>query len=209
MKKIILRFFIICFFISFFTACHHQDSPTQTQIYRREFVENKTGMISELLLNEQMADSLYSNGIIDTTLMRHYIKTAMTFAKKYPQENITPEILLKSGCYCIIMATTAKDDWNIVALSKEAIAIFDQLEKIYPDYEKVKLCYLYRGKIYDDVLHDYDNAQIEYNNFILKYPNDSLTKGIQDYVDNILGKNLNEVVNRFEMQNLEKSKKSH
>ena len=207
MRKTILQFLTILLFLAVFTTCQNQDNSTQSQAYRREFIEDKTGMHTALLFDEQTADSLYNSGVVDTALMQRYIKVALVFSKKYPEESTTPNILLKAGHYCIVMAAAAKEDWDIVAQAKQGIAIFNQLEKIYPDYEKVKFCYLYRGDIYDNVLHDYDNAKIEYNNFILKYPNDSLTKGIRDYVDNILGKDLNEVVAQFESQNAKKKNK--
>ena len=207
MRKNILQFLTVLLFLALFATCQNQDNPTQSQVYRREFIEDKTGMHTALLFDEQTTDSLYNNGIVDTTLMKRYVKAALIFAKKYPEESATPNILLKAGCYCIVMAASAKEDWDIVAHAKQGIAIFDQLEKIYPDYEKVKFCYLYRGEIYDNVLHDYDNAKIEYNNFILKYPNDSLAKDIRDYIDNILGKDLNEVAAQFESQNAKKGRK--
>jgi tetratricopeptide (TPR) repeat protein len=199
MKYNILLPLSILLTLTFFTACHNNhNQPAESQAYRREFVEDKISMYASLLLDEQNADSLYENGIIDTALMQRYIQLSLIFAKKYPEESTAPDMLLKAGCYCIVMATAAKNDWNIVDKAKEGITIFDQLEKIYPDYENVKLCYLYRGEIYDNVLHDYDNAEIEYRNFILKYPNDGLTKSIRDYVDNMLGKDLNEMVAKFE-----------
>jgi tetratricopeptide (TPR) repeat protein len=205
MKHNTLLSLIILLTLTFFMACHNHNQPTESQVYRRELVEDKTSMYASLLLDEQNADSLYGNGVIDTALMQRYIKLSLIFAKKYPEENTTPDMLLKAGCYCIVMATAAKNDWNIVDKAKQGIIIFDQLEKIYPDYENVKLCYLYRGEIYDNVLHDYDNAEIEYRNFILKYPNDSLTKSIRDYVDNILGKDLNDIAAKFEAKDRKKS----
>jgi hypothetical protein len=188
-------------------ACHNQDNPTQSQTFRREFVEDKAGMHAALLLDEQTADSLSLSGVVDTALMQRYVKSSLIFAKKYPEASATPDILLKAGFYCILIAKAAKEEWNIVAQAKQGITIFDQLEKTYPDYEKVRFCFLYRGEIYDNVLHDYDNAKIEYNNFILKYPNDGLTKGISSYVDSMLGKDLNEVAAQFEIQNAKKGKK--
>jgi tetratricopeptide (TPR) repeat protein len=179
-------------------SCGERAKKDETGYSRKELVNDKASLQTSLLQNWQKADSLYMSGTVDTTLMQQYVNDALIFVKKYPEESSSPEVLLKAGIFSLIMAKYTTNEDDLVAKAKQGIELFDQLEKIYPDYENVKFCYIHRGDIFDNVLHDYDHARIEYNTFIQKYPDDSLTLNIKEYVVNVLGKSPDELLADFE-----------
>ena len=70
---------------------------------------------------------------------------------------------------------------------------FIDIYEIYPEYEGVKNCIFYRGTTYDDILHDYKSAEIEFRDYIHKYPQDSVSAILKDYLVNGLGKSPDEI----------------
>ena len=148
---------------------------------------------TELIQSLQTVDSLYKLKIIDIPIMSQFVEHAKEFAANYPEEKLSPTYLFKAGVLSMEMASYAEDKETIVKHAQEALSIFSNIQKIYPDFERVNLCLYNRGVVYDDILNDYNSAEIEYRDFIHKYPGDSITTWLKDYVDKHLGKSPEEL----------------
>jgi hypothetical protein len=193
MKKL----FYILLIALLFTSCNEKK--------KNNIIEDKIMVQSTMMQTYQKADSLRKTGIIDTVLFNNFINQAISFANKYPEDETTPEILLNAGFSSMIMAkytkeTNPDDKISMVKFAKQGISIFNKIQKVYPDYEGVKFCYYNRGIIYDDILEDYPSADFEYREYINKYPNDSISNNLRDYLK-FLGKSPDEIMSQIEKNN--------
>ena len=137
------------------------------------------------------ADSLYAAcGRIDTLAFQNFISRAIAYAEKHPGDSLAADMLFRAGVGSMIMAKSADKAGNVNARArnaKEALAIFRQFQDEFPDHDQAKLCYWQRAIVYDDILGDCRSAEIEYRDFINRYPNDSLTPVFEQYLT-LLGK---------------------
>lgn len=156
-------------------------------------IETKGKVQTELLQSLQVVDSLYNIKVIDIPIMSQFVENAKKFAVNYPEEKLTPTYLFKAGVLSMEMANFATDKETIVKHAQEALSIFTNIQKIYPDFDRVNLCLYNRAVVYDEILNDYNSAEIEYRDYIHKYPGDSNTTWLKDYVDNHLGKSPEEL----------------
>lgn len=165
-------------------------------------IETKAKVQVEMLQSLKMVDSLYKLKIIDVPSMSKYVELAKGYAEQFPEEKLVPTYLFKAGVLSMEMANISENKEDIVKHSQEALSIFNNIQKIYPEFENIKLCLYNRGWIYDNYLHDYKSAEIEYRDFIHKYPEDSNTAWLKDYVEKHLGKSTEEL-----FQEINKKKK--
>lgn len=156
-------------------------------------IEEKSKVQSELIDSYLKADSLYKQGIINVDVMSDFVEHAEKFAEAYPEEPIAPEYLFKAGVLSMTLARASNVKEEIAQYAKKSLEIFNQIQKVYPDYEGVKNCIFYRGTTYDDILHDYKSAEIEFRDYIHKYPQDSVSQILKDYLLNGLGKSPDEI----------------
>lgn len=156
-------------------------------------IETKGKVQTELLQSLQTVDSLYKLKIIDIPKMSEFVSNAKKFAITYPEDKLAPTYLFKAGVLSMEMANITEDKATITKHAQEALAIFNNIQKIYPDFENIKLCLYNRAVIFDNILHDYKSAEIEYRDFIHKYPDDANTAWLKDYVDKHLGKSPEEL----------------
>ena len=144
-----------------------------------------------MLTTYHYADSLYATcGRIDTAAFQSFISLATAYAEKHPGDSLAADMLFRAGVGSMILAKSASRAGNMDARArncKQALAIFHQFQDEFPDHEQAKLCYWQRAIIYDDILGDWRSAEIEYRDFINRYPNDSLTPIFQQYLT-LLGK---------------------
>ncbi len=142
------------------------------------------------------ADSLYAAcGRIDTLAFQDFIERATAYAEKHPGDSLAADMLFRAGVGSMIMAKSADKSGNVEARArncKRALAIFHQFQDDFPDHPQAKLCYWQRAIVYDDILGDWRSAEIEYRDFINRYPNDSLTPVFQQYIT-LLGKSESEI----------------
>lgn len=181
------KIYFLTFLIStvLFISCGEKkkDSP----------IETKGKVQTEILQSLQTVDSLYKLKIIDISRMSQFIFHAKEFANTYPEDKLAPTYLFKAGVLSMEMANIAEDKASITKHAQEALSIFSNIQKIYPDFENIKLCLYNRGVIFDNILHDYKSAEIEYRDFIHKYPDDPNTTWLKEYVDKHLGKSTEEL----------------
>ena len=139
------------------------------------------------------ADSLYvACGRIDTLAFQDFINRATAYAEKHPGDSLAADMLFRAGIGSMIMAKAAHNVVSRAENSKQALAIFRQFQDEFPDHDQAKLCYWQRAIVYDDILGDWRSAEIEYRDFINRYPNDSLTPVFQQYIT-LLGKSEAEI----------------
>ena len=139
------------------------------------------------------SDSLYALcGRIDTAAFSDFITRAMAFAEHHPEDTLAPGMLYRAGVGSMILAKSAETAEYRATNAKRALAIFNQFQEKYPDLEQARLCYWQRAIVYDDILGDWRSAEIEYRDFINRFPNDSLTPVFEQYLT-LLGKSESEI----------------
>lgn len=174
MKKIVTYVILIVFSLTI-VGCRHSDNKNG----KRRFGQKQ----SELLELYNMADSVYyQQQRIDTALFGRFIRKAVDFANNYPKDEISSDMLYRAGVGSMILAKAATDRATTAEYAKQAIAIFNNYQKQYPDGDKAEFCYYQRGIIYDDILGDIRSAENEFRDFINRNPNDSLTPQLQEYI---------------------------
>lgn len=169
----------------FFMSCKNKQESNP--------IEQKSKIQSELIQSYLKADSIYKMGAINIDVMTQFIDNAEKFASEYPEESIAPEYLFKAGVLTMTLARSSDVKEEIAKYAKKSLEIFNNIQKVYPDYEGVKNCIFYRGTTYDDILHDYKSAEIEFRDYIHKYPQDSISLILKDYLVNGLGKSPDEI----------------
>ena len=149
------------------------------------------------------ADSLYAScRRIDTLAFQNFISRAVAYAEKHPGDSLAADMLFRAGVGSMILAKSADNAGNVESRarnSKQAIAIFNQFQNDFPDHNQARLCYWQRAIIYDDILGDWRSAEIEYRDFINRYPNDSLTPIFEQYIT-LLGKSESEIEERLAIE---------
>ena len=165
-------------------ACHNENRTGQESI-RQE--------TDSLMASYHYSDSLYALcGRIDTAAFSDFITRATAFAEAHPQDTLAPGMLYRAGVGSMILAKSAETAEYRATNAKRALAIFNQFQEQYPEHENAKLCYWQRAIVYDDILGDWRSAEIEYRDFINRFPNDSLTPVFEQYLT-LLGKSESEI----------------
>lgn len=174
-----------------FCCCHNSKNKDNGQL---RFGSKQ----KEILTLYNMADSIYyKENRIDTALFGRFIRKAVDYAKKYPKDEISSDMLYRAGIGSMILAKAATDRVTTAEYAKQAIAIFNQYQEQYPKGEQAEYCYYQRGILYDDVLGDIRSAENEFRDFINRNPKDPLTPQLQQYIK-MLGMNekqLNQAIN--------------
>jgi len=141
----------------------------------------------------QQIDSLGNLGECYTTIAKDYIAKAEDFFDTYPEDPMSAEFLYKAGLIAMTVAKIAECQEETDFYGQKALTLFDEIQRVYPDYVNIKNCMLNKGVVYDDILHDYENAEIHYKEFIARYPTDSLAINIEAYL-HFLGKTPEEIL---------------
>lgn len=194
------KFYIFVAILVLFASCNSKKTNENTQ--------NESQAQSELMQSYNKADSLYHQNIIDNALFEDFIKRSIDFAGNYPDAEMAPDMLWKAGVGCMILAKKASweefpDQEYINKYAQLGLDLFTNIQGTYPDFKDVKMCYINRAIIYDDILHKYLDAEYEYRDFLHKYPDDSLCDNIREYLP-YLGKSEEEIFAHIENQQKEK-----
>ena len=191
----------LCFLLVIFTlaACHNKNQETNNSL-------NEVGKEqSSLIQAYQKTDSLRLIGAVDVAASEDFVRQAWNFYEKYPEEKITPEMLTNSAIASMTLAKYYKemppgDIPMKIKHAEHALLIFNTLIKVYPDYEGIKVSYLNKGIVYDDILEDYLSADMEYREYIHKYPHDSVSVNLSNYLP-FLGKTADEIFEEIQKKN--------
>jgi len=175
---------ITLFFLFFVISCNKSSNSLP-------LVESGQQQTDILQLLQQIDSLEYLNDNVNIVL--DYITKAEKFSDLNPEDNMSPEFLYKAA---LMSMTLAKLSDNIQATdlySQKALSIFDDIERIYPDFSGIKNCMFNKGVVYDDILRDYQNAEIYYRAFMAKYPTDTLSSNLEIYLQ-YLGKSPEEIL---------------
>jgi hypothetical protein len=145
----------------------------------------------------QQIDSLSSIGEFNPEFAKDYITKTEEFAEKYPEDPMSAEFLYNAGLMAMAVAKASEDVEETELYCQKALTIFNDIQKIYPEFSGVKNCILNKGVIYDDILHDYENAEIYYRAFIARYSTDTLAINIESYLQ-YLGKSPEDIMAEIE-----------
>lgn len=183
MKRLAFPIFILAIAV-LFGACHSKKDGEKKKFGSKQ---------KDIIQLYNMADSIYYNEKrIDTAAFLRFIDKAVDFAKEYPKDEISPDMLYRAGIGAMTIAKVAETKAQRATYCKKAIAIFNQFQETYPDHENYKSCFYQRAVIYDDILGDYNSAEDQYREFINRYPNDPRTPELKEYIK-ILGKSDEEI----------------
>jgi tetratricopeptide (TPR) repeat protein len=188
MKQKVLSLFVILILV-FGTSCSRESCNTLLQ----EKGKKQTCVIQLL----QQIDSLSNLGECYYTIAKDYIAKTEDFSNTYPEDPMSAEFLYKAGLIAMTVAKISENQEETDAYAQKALSIFDDIQRVYPDYANIKNCILNKGVIYDDILHDYQNAEIQYRELIARYPADTLAINIKSYLQ-YLGKSPEEIFKQLE-----------
>jgi len=183
MKRVYIYLIAISFAI-LGASCHGKNGNKENQALSER---------QELERLYHIADSIYYKcGRIDTGAFSRFISKATLFVDAHPDDTISPVMLYRAGIGSMILAKAADGQILTAEYCKKAIAIFDKFQKTYPDNPKADFCFYQRGIIYDDILGDWNSAEVEYKDFINRHKDDSLAIQLSQYIE-LLGKSEEEI----------------
>ena len=183
---------ITIFIMVFGTSCQRNAN--------NKLLQQKGKSQAEVLQLLQQIDSLGSLGEFDLVIAEDYIDKAEEFGHTYPEDPMSAELLYKAGLMAMTVSKASGNPEEIELYSHKALTIFDDVQKVYPDYNGVKNCILNKCIVYDDILHDYESAEICYKAFIARYPTDTLAINLELYLQ-FLGKSPEEIMAEFAKKN--------
>ena len=190
MKKIFVGFTI--FILISVTGCYREPNSS--------LLPEKGKSQNSLLQLLQEIDSLNFLGEFDPIISKEYITQTEEFCKMNPEDPMAAEFLYKGGLLAMTVAKYSGNQEETYLYSQKALTIFDNILKIYPDFNGVNNCILNKGVVYDDILHDYDNAEIYYREFMARCPNDTLAIKLEPYLQ-YLGKSPDEIMASYGKSN--------
>ncbi len=191
MIKIRLTILLLC---TLFIACEtttsspEDKSDTSAQTTSSEAPKPQRDNLAATI--EQLAGDMRksTNLRIDPALGKEFISQCQQFAQYFPQDTLSPRLLLKAG-------------QAAVTIRKYPLAIecFDALQTKYPTHEKASSALFLQAFTYDTNLKDFKSAEKYYREFIERYPEDPMINDVLVLVDNI-SKTPEEIVKGFQNQ---------
>lgn len=124
-------------------------------------------------LESQMLDS---NGMLRTDVGMELIDAYMLYANKNAKSEEAPHILFKALDLSMNLRT---NDYS------KSIEIADLIITKYPDFEMAPMALYLKAFVYEDLMHDYSNAEKTYREFIEKYPNSPMLEEVKASLKNI------------------------
>ena len=184
MKKLV---WFPIFILIFLTGCHKTSNSTQLQQKGKE----QTTLL-QLLQTIEGAESLGD----DFVIAKEYIEKTEEFVTAYPEDPMAAEFLYKAALMAMTIAKASEHHHETILYSQKALLLFDDIQRIYPEFSGLSNCIINKGIIYEDILQDYVNAEIYYREFIARYPADTLAINLALYLPH-LGKSPEEIMSEF------------
>lgn len=176
-----LRFFSLLLLALAFSSCGSKqekaDTFGDTTICKSSDYRNS----KDLIALYRQADSLVQIGQIDTKKMQLFVEKATAYAETHPDDTITPHFLLYAGIFEMDIALSTPSESKRNARFFQAVDIFNDLTKKYPNYKNLPYCYYYKGQIYENMKRTSD-AEGEYRELVHRYPNTDLGRNIAEYL---------------------------
>lgn len=143
--------------------------------------ESIAGLENELFNSDQTK--------IDKRKALDLVKLYVKFTDEYPDDPISPEYLFK-----------ASDISMNLNRPTQTIKLFNKILTTYPSYNKTPTALFLKAFVYEDQLHDYDQAKKYYELFIVEYPDSEFADDAAVSLKN-LGKSPEELIREFEENN--------
>lgn len=148
---------------------------------------NNSRSISERI--DEVANQIYSDssGLPNARMARKYIAACEVNAITRPGEPQAAELLFKAA---MTARTTGRNP-------VQALDIYDWIYDQFPGYEKSYQALFLKAFTLDNDMKKFDEARVEYESFLEKYPNDEFAVSTKFLLDN-LGKSDDEIIKQFE-----------
>ena len=182
--KVKLFSWFILYFLFFVISCNKSSNTLP-------LVETGQQQADILQLLQQIDSLEYLSD--NVTIVLDFITKAEEFSDSNPEDLMSPEFLYKAALMSMTLAKLSDNKQATDLYSQKALSIFDDIERIYPDFSGIKNCMFNKGVVYDDILRDYKNAEIYYRTFMAKYPTDTLAINLEIYLQ-YLGKSPEEIL---------------
>lgn len=137
-------------------------------------------MLEKTLVNEKK--------VLNASSADKLIESYLTYAKKYPKDEITPDFLFKA-----IDISVAYNAFN----PQKTIELTNILIENYPDFEMTPMAMFIKGFVYENQMNDYEKALDTYHQFLERYPNNPMAEDVKTTIRNI-GIPLEELIKTFE-----------
>jgi len=137
----------------------------------------------------EIANSIYDEEtkLPNARMARKYITACEVNALTNPNDPTAAELLLKA-------ATTAR---TTARNPQKALNIYDWVYTQFPAYEKGYQALFLKAFTLDNDMKKFDEAKVQYENFLEKYPNDDFAVSTKFLLEN-LGKSDDEIIKQFE-----------
>jgi len=173
--------------------------PSCRKTSNNTMLQQKGKAQTEVLQLLQTIESIDGFGENYILVIKDFIAMAEKFSSNYPEDTMTQEFMYKAGLLAMTVAKTSENSEETSYYCQKALLIFEDIQKIYPDYNGIRNCILNKGIIYEDILIDYENAEISYREFIARFPLDTLSANLESYLP-YLGKSPEEIITSFGKQ---------
>lgn len=135
----------------------------------------------DLIALYRQADSLVQIGQIDTKKMQLFVDKATAYAESNPNDTLSPHFLLYAGIFQMDIALSTASESKRNERFFQAVEIFNDLTKQYPDYRNLPYSYYYKGQIYENMGRTSD-AEGEYRELVHRFPDTDLGRNIAEYL---------------------------
>ena len=176
-----LRFFSLLLLAAAFCACGPKQSVPNNGTDTTFCATQDYTSTKELIDLYHQADSLVKIGEIDTEMMQLFVDNATAYAEIHPDDTLTPHFLLYAGIFEMDIALSTPSESKRNARFFQAVDIFNDLTKKYPNYKNLPYCYYYKGQIYENMKRTSD-AEGEYRELVHRFPDTDLGRNIADYL---------------------------
>ncbi len=139
-------------------------------------------------------DAMYGdkqNLEFDSNKAQNLVNAYSDYAAAFPQDTLTANYLFKSA---EVLRSLRKFD--------DAVNIYQQIGKDYPNYEKAPHSLFLLGFSYENDMKRLKDAEQVYKQFLAKYPSHELADDVQFSLNN-LGKSPEEIIKEFERRRKE------
>jgi len=148
-------------------------------------VSNKQKQIINI---QQLEGEFYQLKSIDQPLGTQLVEAYVQFADQFQDDTLCPVYLFK-----------AADVAMNLEMSEQAIQYFEKVNEKYPEFEKAPECLFLVAFIYENKLHDMQNAEKFYKDFLDQYPEHVLASDARAALK-YLGMSPEELVRLFQEQ---------
>ena len=176
-----LRFFSLLLLSVAFCACGSKQSAPDDGADTTLFTSQDYTSSKELIDLYHQADSLVKIGEIDKEKMSLFVEKASAYAEIHPDDTLSPHFLLYAGIFQMDIALSTASESKRNERFFQAVEIFNDLTKQYPDYRNLPYCYYYKGQIYENMGRTSD-AEGEYRELVHRFPDTDLGRNIAEYL---------------------------